>query len=222
MPGQKKIAVFFDGSCKIAILWYINTFYSLLTGGTKMNQEEIKQFIAEKTIEGMPLDAIQDALAEQGVKMRFMELRMLAAGIDAVLEKKKSEKAEAEAKAAAEAQKKAQGEAPAKAPAPPMAPQPPQEEVFDDEGPADEPAPVPPMAPRPPAGNAPRGKTTVTVSPIQRPGYLASGSVTFGSGVTAEWFLDQTGRLALDNPSGQPDQQDVREFQQELRKVFGA
>ena len=67
-----------------------------------------------------------------------------------------------------------------------------------------------------------RGKTTVAMSQIQRPGYLACGTVNFGSGASAEWMLDQGGRLALDKVSGQPDQQDVQEFQVELRKLFGA
>ena len=40
-----------------------------------MTQEEIKQFIADKTAEGLSLTAIQDALSAQGVKIRFMELR---------------------------------------------------------------------------------------------------------------------------------------------------
>lgn len=193
-----------------------------------MNQEQIKFFIAERTNEGMSLAAIQDALAEQGVKMRFAELRMLAAGIDSVLQKKAEEKREAEEKAAADAKKQAPDGVSADAPGAP-APSAEQEEApqeaFDDD--ADDAAnadgaPVPPPAPEPPAGNAPRGKTSVTVSPIQRPGFLASGSVTFGSGVTAEWFLDQTGRLGLDNASGQPDREDIRDFQTELRKVFGA
>ena len=59
---------------------------------------------------------------------------------------------------------------------------------------------------------------SVSVSPIQRPGFVVSGSVSFGSGVTADWYVDQTGRLGLDNASGQPDEQDIQEFQIELRK----
>ena len=195
-----------------------------------MDQKQIELFIAEKTNEGMSLAAIQDALAAQGVKMRFAELRMLAAGIDSVLRKKEEEKQEAAAKAAA-AKKQAPDAAPA-APAPSAQPEENPQESFGDgafdgeaenDGNAEE-APEPPPAPasEPPAGNAPRGKTSVTLSPIQRPGFLASGSVTFGSGVTAEWFLDQTGRIGLENASGQPDREDIRDFQTELRKVFGA
>lgn len=176
-----------------------------------MDRNEIKDFIVEKTLEGMPMTAIQDALADAGVKIRFMELRLLAAECDAVLEKKRQEKAAAEAKAAAAAN----ADAPAPAPAPVPAPAAP--------GPANSPdAPAPAPAPAPEENAKPRGATTVTVSPIQRPGYLACGMVTFGSGSTAEWFLDQSGQLALDNVKGaDPDRQDQQEFVAELRKVLG-
>lgn len=155
-----------------------------------MTQEEIKQFIADKTAAGMSLTAIQDALSAQGVKIRFMELRLLAAEIESVLEKKEAEKAAAAT------------------PAP--------EEKKAEEAPAS--APAEPASPAPDGAAKVRGATTVSVSPIQRPGFAMSGSVSFGSGVTADWYVDQTGRLGLDNASGQPDEQDIQEFQIELRK----
>ena len=155
-----------------------------------MTQEEIKQFIADKTAAGMSLTAIQDALSAQGVKIRFMELRLLAAEIESVLEKKEAEKAAAAT------------------PAP--------EEKKAEEAPAS--APAKPASPAPDGAAKVRGATTVSVSPIQRPGFVVSGSVSFGSGVTADWYVDQTGRLGLDNASGQPDEQDIQEFQIELRK----
>lgn len=167
-----------------------------------MDRNEIKDFIVEKTLEGMAMTAIQDALAEAGVKIKFMELRLLAAECDAVLEKKRQEKTAAEAKAAAANAEKTAAAAPAQAPAAPA------------------PAAVPAETAEAPAG--PRGETTVTVSPIQRPGYLACGMVTFGTGGTAEWFLDQSGQLALDNLKGpEPDRQDQQEFVRELKKVLG-
>ena len=104
-----------------------------------MTQEEIKQFIADKTNEGMALSAIQDALAAQGVKLRFMELRMLAAEIESVLAKKESEKAP-----------------------------PPEPEKEQKDPAAGDAAAAPADAPAP-AADAPagiRGKTTVTISPM--------------------------------------------------------
>ncbi len=177
-----------------------------------MNQDEIKEFIAEQTVAGFTLAEIQDQLAEKGVKLRFMELRLLASEIETVLAEKKAQKAAAEAAAIArEEQKQAPRPPMASAPeagTPPMASAAPQDDVPASQG-------------VPESLAAPRGQTTVTVSPIQRPGFVATGSVTFGSGVTADWLLDQTGRLGLDNASGQPDEQDIREFQQELKKAFG-
>ena len=158
-----------------------------------MTQEEIKQLIADKTAAGRSLTAIQDALSAQGVKIRFMELRLLAAEIESVLEKKEAEKAAAVT------------------PAP--------EEKKAEEAPAS--APAEPASPAPDGAAKVRGATTVSVSPIQRPGFAMSGSVSFGSGVTADWYVDQTGRLGLDNASGQPDEQDIQEFQIELRKALG-
>ncbi len=160
-----------------------------------MTQEEIKQFIADKTAEGLSLTAIQDALSAQGVKIRFMELRLLAAEIESVLAKKEAEKAAAET------------------PAP--------EEKKAEEVPANTPAETAAPGTAPEGAAKVRGKTTVSVSPIQRPGFAMSGSVSFGSGVTADWYVDQTGRLGLDNASGQPDEQDIQEFQLELRKALG-
>ena len=66
-----------------------------------------------------------------------------------------------------------------------------------------------------------RGKTTVELSPLVRPGAIASGSVKFGSGASADWFLDQQGRLGLEKAKGQPDRQDIQEFQIELQKALG-
>ena len=105
-----------------------------------------------------------------------------------------------------------------------------ENDIFKQQEAPAEPAPEETPAPAPAQDAAPaeeankvRGNTTVTVSPIQRPGYYATGTVKFGSGAEAEWFLDQSGRLGLDPTNDmKPDQQDIAEFQQELRKAFGA
>ncbi len=66
----------------------------------------------------------------------------------------------------------------------------------------------------------PGGKTVVEKSGLVRPGALASGTVSFGSGAKAEWIVDQMGRLGLENVVGEPTEEDFAEFQQELRKLF--
>jgi len=64
------------------------------------------------------------------------------------------------------------------------------------------------------------GKTVVKVDKVKRPGSMANGTVKFASGASAEWILDQTGRLALDNQSGEPTPDDVQEFQVELQSIL--
>ena len=168
-----------------------------------MNQQQIKDFIAQKVPEGLSLSKIQDLLKEQGVHITFMELRLLASEIEEAVWKQNEKEEPAQP---------AQPEPETAAPAEDEQP-----DAMNEAEPA--PAPVPPAAPADvPA--APRGKTTVELSKIARPGTAASGSVKFGSGVTAEWLIDQFGRLSLDNPSGKPDQQDIKEFQIELQKLF--
>ena len=53
-----------------------------------------------------------------------------------------------------------------------------------------------------------------------RPGAVASGSVKFASGVSAEWVIDQSGRLGLNNASGEPTEDDIKDFQKELQKAL--
>jgi hypothetical protein len=49
---------------------------------------------------------------------------------------------------------------------------------------------------------------------------LVSGKVTFTDGQSAEWYLDQTGRLGLAPmaPGYRPPQADIAEFQRQLQE----
>ena len=70
------------------------------------------------------------------------------------------------------------------------------------------------------AENTP-GKTTVELNKIVRPGALASGSVHLASGVYAEWYIDNSGRMGLDKVTGgKPTEQDIEDFQVEMQKIF--
>jgi len=68
------------------------------------------------------------------------------------------------------------------------------------------------------------GSVSVGVDAITRPGAIISGSVTFTDGQSAEWQLDQMGRIGLipRTEGYQPSQEDLAEFQsaleEELRK----
>ena len=174
-----------------------------------MDNNEIKKFIAEKVPQGYSLSKIQDMLKEQKVNITFMELRLLASEIESGIWK--------ETEAKADAAKKKEAPAAAEEPLPGAEDLPAQ----DDLPPDGEDASLEEELPAAGADPAVSGKTTVELSPIARPGAVASGTVRFGSGVTAEWMLDQYGRLGLDKPTGKPTEQDIREFQVELQKALG-
>ena len=67
----------------------------------------------------------------------------------------------------------------------------------------------------------PSSGVSVTMDTITKPHALASGKVTFSDGESADWMLDQTGRLGLNptKPGYRPSQTDVMAFQQELQRV---
>jgi hypothetical protein len=64
------------------------------------------------------------------------------------------------------------------------------------------------------------GKVSVTVDQLARAGALVSGKVTFTDGQSAEWYLDQTGRLGLAPMAAgyRPPQADIAEFQRQLQE----
>lgn len=68
----------------------------------------------------------------------------------------------------------------------------------------------------------PTGTVTVTMDQLALPGALVSGKVTFSDGETGIWMLDQTGRpgLDLDTPGYRPVQEDIVEFQNQLRDLI--
>ena len=66
------------------------------------------------------------------------------------------------------------------------------------------------------------GKVTVTMDTLTLPGALVSGKATFSDGETAVWMLDQTGRPGLDpdTPGYSPAQEDIADFQKQLRALI--
>ena len=175
-----------------------------------MTHDEIKAFIAERTREGHNLSKIQDMLAEQGVKMTFMELRLIASEIETSF----WQKAEPQPEAAPEPEKPAQDAA-----SPAEADELPSDDAGAEQLPPDDAAPA--DAPAADDGKAaPRGRTTVTIDQLARPGFLATGGVSFGSGASGNWCLDQMGRLMFEKLEGKPDRQDLQEFQLELQRMF--
>src|ERR1051325_7288687 len=107
----------------------------------------------------------------------------------------------------------------------------------DPEPPKPPPAPAPPAAPAaelddeldelvpeaaPPASGS--GNVKVSVDQVTRPGAMVSGKVTFSDGQTAEWYLDQLGRLAVapKTPGYRPPQSDVMLFQTQLQAALAS
>ncbi len=144
--------------------------------------------------EGLKLSEIQNRLSsELGLRMTYMEVRMLVD--DLKLVPKDIE--------------------PLKAPSP---------LVSSDTGKSPQPAaPASKAGGRQPAAAAPPGPAptagvSVSVDTIARPGAMVSGKVTFSDGNRAEWYFDQTGRLALatQQPGYRPPAADLQEFQAAL------
>ena len=142
-----------------------------------MEEKEVLKIIATHLDEGQTLNEIHKILStEHGVKMTFMELRLLSADIENMdwskFDPQKDQEDEDEDSVAAEP------------------------EVQDG--------------------------TLIEVSKIQRPGAMVSGSVVFLSGIKGEWYLDQFGALGLnlDDESQQPTEEDMQDFQIELKRIL--
>ena len=159
-----------------------------------------KQKVGQWIEEGLKLSEIQDKLNKEfGLSMTYMEVRFLIDDLGVKLKDKPKE-----APPAPPAPPLAQPPHPLEAKAPPGGKQPPglQPLGAEDELPAGAGAGV-----------------AVTVDQVTRPGSLVSGKVTFSDGKTADWYLDQMGRLGL-APKEQgykPSQEDLMEFQMELQ-----
>jgi hypothetical protein len=65
---------------------------------------------------------------------------------------------------------------------------------------------------------APGGKVSVQVDTVTRPGAIVSGKAAFTDGNTADWYLDQTGRLGFipQQQGYRPPAPDLQQFQAAL------
>lgn len=89
---------------------------------------------------------------------------------------------------------------------------------------AEPPAPPKELAGQPPKAQkeapAPTGGVSVKVDTVTRPGAVVSGKVTFSDGNTADWYLDQMGRLGLvpGQQGYRPPPEDLQSFQEQLQR----
>ena len=159
----------------------------------------IKRFMTEELQNGKSLSEIQKLVNEKfALHMTYMEIRILASELESVDWKALDPRAQAEAaKRAKEEAKKAS--------------------VGTEAG-GDVTETTEGEAAAAPAGAA--GKTVVELSKLARPGMMLSGTVKFASGSTAEWYVDNMGRLGLENIKGEkPTPEDIEAFQIELENV---
>ena len=76
-----------------------------------------------------------------------------------------------------------------------------------------------PLPAAPSTGATAVGALKLSVDALARPGTVVSGKVTFSDGQTADWYLDQMGRMGVApaQPGYKPSQPDVLEFQELLQ-----
>lgn len=163
-----------------------------------LSQEQLQK-VGEWVAQGADIAEVQKNISSLfGVNMTYMDVRFLIDDIGASLKDKPSS-LDPKPEAAVDAAEVPQG----------------QETSPEPEIPA-------PEQPQSQAEQAGAGSVKVSVSPIQRPGMLAGGDVVFSDGQSAQWFVDQMGRLSL-SPATQgykPSEADIAEFQMQLQALF--
>ena len=167
----------------------------------KVLENEIKRFMAAKLADGIALSEIQTLVnAEFKQNMTYMDIRILASELEVDWKKfdpeKKSDAFAEDAPAAGNADAAMDD----------------VEEDVPAEAEAEAAAPVP--------GMPDLSDTKIEVSKIARPGMMFSGSVTFANNTTAEWFLDNMGRLGLDNLQGEEPSEEEKEAKRNRDDTF--
>jgi hypothetical protein len=151
-----------------------------------------KKKVATWLEEGLKLSDIQKKIStEFGISIKYLDLRFLLD--DLKLKPKEEPRPPAPAEIGKSA-KTAPGQ---------TEPFPAEDEADEEELPA-----------------ADGAKVSVTVDQVARPGALVSGGVTFSDGNSAQWYLDQAGRLGLvaKEQGYRPSQPDLMAFQSELQR----
>ncbi len=170
-----------------------------------MDNQERDRFIWEKLNSGMSLSDVQHALSEElGIRMTYLDLRMLAATLPVEWEKqdkKVAKPAPVEEKVQADEVDEAE-----------------TDEVEDDAETEEEDAE---LEEEDDGDELP--DTVLTLDDTPMPGAALSGTVRFMSGISCGWFMDRMGRLGFNLPEDakeQPTDDDVQAFQVELQKMM--
>lgn len=154
--------------------------------------ESQKEKLREWLDEGLSLSEVQDRLSKEfGISMTYMELRFLVDDLRLEVKDRESDSGGDELGSGSPGDS---SDIPSSEPT----------EVVDEA-----------------ADSVPfTGGVSVKVDQVTRPGALVSGRVTFSDGKSAEWYLDQLGRLGLapEDKAYRPSQGDMQAFQMELQK----
>ena len=184
--------------------------------------DEQKDAVRAWCAEGADLNAVQTRLDEEyGVRLTFLDTRMLIADLGAeagASEREKERRAAAEKEAREKAEREAeQAAAEEEAVMAAVRGEGAVDEDDDDLGMAQG-GGLPPEPELPEAS----GSVSVTVSSVTPPGMMIAGTVTFGDGESADWYLDQMGRLGMNpkNPDHRPSEGDLMAFQKELQETI--
>ena len=181
-------------------------------GETMQLDDQQKKIVAGWIEEGLDLSAIQARLeSELNISMTYMDVRFLVGDLE-LMPKDEEESAEEDD----EIEEEPVG-------AMPGGPSPEDPFPAPDDPMADAPTPAPDEAPdneMPEPGNG--GDVSISVSPVTKPGMMASGSVTFSDGVTCDWYLDQFGRPGLVPPDEgyRPPEVDMPVFGKKLQEAL--
>ncbi|MBV6499779.1 MAG: hypothetical protein CJBNEKGG_02242 [Prosthecobacter sp.] len=163
---------------------------------SSLTPEQLSQ-VEQWAAAGATLNDVQTRLKnELGISLTYLEARLLMLDVGVRLKDKPRE------------QPKPEEPAPAA----------PQDELAEPEIPDEDESPVDVDDPQ----ATPGGSVTLTADQITTPGALISGKVTFSDGQTANWYLDQFGRLGLGGaPQGyQPPKGDIPQFQKQLDQLM--
>lgn len=84
------------------------------------------------------------------------------------------------------------------------------------------PAEPDPLLDSEPEAPAAGGSVSVTLDEVTRAGSAVSGRITFSDGEKGLWMIDQMGRPGLDTdtPGYRPSEEDLKAFEEELRRLL--
>ena len=166
----------------------------------QLNDEQMEQ-VRTWCADGADLATLQARITEEfEIRLTYLDTRMLVADLGTEAGKSEREQERDAQKAKEEAAAQAKDEVQAEL------------DTHADDLPA--------------AGDEPGlpggGNVTVSVSSVTPPGMIVAGKVTFSDGKSAEWYLDQMGRLGMNpgDPDHKPSEADLMAFQKELQTVL--